>query len=170
MAKNSIIHGVLLQIFDIGTLIIGAPGSGKSEAALALIDRGHRLIADDAPEFSVNNSKQIIGSCPELLHNFLAVRNLGILNIKHLFGKDSTESNTKLQLCINMETSDKEPSNSHLDVLGVNIPQITISFSQSRDCAILIEAAVRNFQSQQNGYDANADFSHKQQILLQQTL
>ncbi len=169
MTKNFITHGVLLEIFDVGTLITGVPGVGKSEVALALVDRGHKLIADDAPEFSVNNSKQIIGSCPELLQGFLAVRNLGVLNIKHLFGAQAIKSNIKLKLCISLDKSDEENNSADLSILGENIPQITINFAQTRNCAILIETAVLNFQSQQQGYNANIDFAHKQQILLQQT-
>jgi HPr kinase/phosphorylase len=152
--QKTITHGVFLNIFNLGVLITGQPGSGKSELALNLIDRGHQLIADDAPEFFSEDGKTIIGTCPSLIKGFLNVRNLGIINIKKIFGTKSIIKNAKLQLAINIE---KKSSPKFITINNIKIPQISV-----KNQAILIETAVRNFILQKQGYDANLDFIKKQ--------
>ena len=152
--KKIITHGVFLNIFNLGVLITGQPGSGKSELALTLIDRGHQLIADDAPEFFSKNGKTLIGTCPTLLKGFLNVRTLGIINIKRIFGNKFIKSKAKLQLVINIE---KNKSPDFITIKNIKIPQISV-----KNQAILIETAVRNFILQQQGYDANLDFANQQ--------
>jgi len=153
--QKTITHGVFLNIFNLGVLITGKPGSGKSELALNLIDRGHQLIADDAPEFFTEDNNTVIGTCPPLLKGFLNVRNLGIINIKKIFRNKSIKTKAKLQLIINIE---KNKSAKYLKIYNIKIPQISV-----KNQAILIETAVRNFILQQQGYDANLDFANKQQ-------
>ena len=144
-------HGVLLNIFNTGVLITGKPGIGKSELALELIDRGHQLIADDAPEFSVKN-RVLTGTCPALLQGLLNIRNLGTINIKKIFGTKAIKKSTNLKLVINLDNN----KNNNIEIQNIKIPQINI-----KKHAILVEAVVRDFLLKQKGYDANLDLINR---------
>ena len=168
-SQQNITHGVLVDIFTTGTLITGKPGCGKSELALSLIARGHQLIADDAPLFVRDNDNNLWGSCPELLQGFLASRNLGMLNIRTMFGDQAIKAKTAMQLIVNLdsrvrgndegECGDKEK---YREILGIRLPQINIMLTSLCTPEVLIETAVRNFVLQQQGYNANLDFQGKQ--------
>jgi HPr kinase/phosphorylase len=153
-------HGVLLNIFATGVLITGRPGIGKSELALTLIDRGHQLIADDAPEFYVENGI-LIGACPPLLQGFINIRNIGTININKIFSFKSCAKSTKVQLAINIDPQGTFSDN--IEIKNIKIPQITI-----KKDVVLIETIVHNFLLKQQGYDADLDLSNKQKQLLQQ--
>ena len=153
-------HGVLLNIFNVGILITGRPGSGKSELALTLIDRGHQLIADDAPKFSAKNGT-LIGACPTLLQGFLNIRNIGTININKIFGIKALKKGTNVQLVINIDT--QSAGDDCIEIQNIKIPQITI-----KKDAILVETIARNFLLKQHGYDADLDLINKQKQLLQQ--
>ena len=144
-------HGVLLNIFNTGVLITGKPGIGKSELALALIDRGHQLIADDAPEFAVKNGI-LTGTCPALLQGLLNIRNLGTINIKKIFGTKAIKKSTNLKLVINLDNN----KNNNIEIQNIKMPQINI-----KKHAILVEAVVRDFLLKQKGYDANLDLINR---------
>jgi HPr kinase/phosphorylase len=152
-------HGVLLNIFGIGVLITGKPGTGKSELALTLIDRGHQLIADDAPEFSVQNGI-LIGTCPALLHGFLNIRNIGTINVKKIFNAKALKKSANLQLIINIDSgfpaSAGNDSEQLLEIQNIKIPQIA-----TKNNAILVETTVHNFLLKQRGYDAHLDLIRK---------
>jgi HPr kinase/phosphorylase len=152
-------HGVFLNIFDIGVLITGKPGTGKSELALTLIDRGHQLIADDAPEFSIQNGI-LIGDCPPLLRGFLNSRTTGTINVEKIFGTNALKKSANLQLIINIDNSFRAfPENNGkqlLEIQNIKIPQIT-----TKNNAILVEIIVHNFLLKQRGYDAHLDLIRK---------
>ncbi len=153
-------HGVLLNMFATGVLITGRPGIGKSELALTLIDRGHQLVADDAPDFYIKDGI-LIGTCPALLQGFINIRNIGTLNINKIFSAKSCAKSTKVQLAINIDLQSAFRDN--IEIKNIKIPQITI-----KKDAVLAETTVRNFLLKQQGYDADLDLINKQKQLLQQ--
>lgn len=168
-------HGVYLDVYNTGVLLSGDSGIGKSELALGLIDRGHSLIADDSVLFCLKD-KQITGHCPEVLQDFLEVRGLGIINIRELFGNKAIRKQKVLELVINiLQVSPDELY--HIDrlhgmhdtysVLGTDIPRVSIPVAPGRNLAILIEAAVKNYQLQGQGYNASHDFMDKHQAYMQ---
>ncbi len=176
LAEKSILHGVLMEIIKIGVLIAGQSGLGKSELALDLVSRGHRLIADDAPEFARIAPDTINGTCPDLLQNFLEVRGLGILNIREMYGSKAVKSSQHLELIIKLLPPNlsalKSEDRSRLseiktDVLGVSIPTIALSVAPSRNLAVLVEAAVRDHLLIKHGYIASKDFSEHQKERMQ---
>ncbi|MBI2791651.1 MAG: hypothetical protein HYX61_06815 [Gammaproteobacteria bacterium] len=149
MNNSEIQHGVLLSIFGKGVLLQGPPGIGKSECALCLIDRGHQLIADDAPLFSKSGS-HIVGSCPANIAHLLEIRGLGIVDIQQLFGEKAVLKQTILELIIQItpsaDVNQTRITSLQLDnkvILGVSIPNLTLSLIFSKNMAILIETAVR---------------------------
>jgi len=151
MLDNCTIHGVLLQIFDTGTLITGESGTGKSELALGLVDRGHRLICDDAPQFQIASTQVIIGQCPEILIGKIEVRGLGILDLKKLYGETAIMAKIQLDLIIQLTPADKQRDRSQQltrkkDVLGISVPEVTLPLSQNRNLPLLTEAIVRTHQ------------------------
>lgn len=147
-------HGVFMEIFQQGVLITGPSGVGKSESALHLLDRGHRLIADDAPIF-YKNAERIYGRCPPNLTHLLEVRGFGIVNVKDLFGERAVSNEKELDLILELSTSSGE--NEELDrslqpeleneiILNIAIPKLKLLISFYKNDAILIECAVRFFK------------------------
>lgn len=175
-AETSILHGVFMQIAEVGVLLAGQSGLGKSELALDLISRGHRLIADDAPEFTRISADTICGTCPGALQNFLEVRGLGVLNVREMFGAKAVKSSQHLELIVTLVPPGQAPlepgsrirlPESRIDVLGVAIPTIVLSVAPNRNLAVLVEAAARSQSLGKRGYVAGRDFSDRQKKLMQ---
>lgn len=167
-------HGVFIDVDGTGVLLSGQSGIGKSELALGLISRGHRLVADDSVILSSEN-QQIVGRCPNLLQDFLEVRGLGILNIRAMFGDSSIKEEKILQLIINI--IQVPPNELYLidrlygmheqrKILGVLIPEVSLPVAPGRNLAILVEAAVKNHILKMTGYNASEDFTERHQKLM----
>jgi HPr kinase/phosphorylase len=171
LAERTTAHGVFLEVLGIGVLLTGDAGVGKSELALEMIARGHRLIADDAPEFARIAPETLEGSCPPLLRDFLEVRGLGVLNVRAMFGEGAVRQRETLSLVVNMRTFDNEAlaqidrlrgSLSTRTILGVAVPEITLPVAPGRNLAVLLETAVRNQILRVRGYDAGVDLIDRQ--------
>ena len=175
LGDSKIMHGVFMEVMGIGVLLAGPSGIGKSELALELISRGHRLIADDAPEFRRSAPDTIRGRCPPVLKDFLEVRGLGILNIRAMFGDASIVETKRLRLIVNIDNISDETiwnidrisgSQRKKTLLDVDIPEVQIPVAPGRNVAVIIEAAVRNHVLYLNGYNAADDFIQRQQKLI----
>jgi len=175
LAEKTTLHGVFMEVMGIGVFITGSSGVGKSELALELLSRGHRLIADDAPEFARLAPDIISGTCPIALRDFLEVRGLGLLNVRAVFGDSAIKSSKYLRLIVNLEHM-SEAQLRRLDrlhgsrhkrkVLGMDVPEITLPVAPGRNLAVLIETAARNHILLMKGYDASAQFMKNQQALI----
>lgn len=175
LARRTSLHGVFMEVFTIGVLITGDSGCGKSELALELLNRGHRLIADDAPEFTQVSPEIIDGTCPEALQDCLEVRGLGVLNVRRMFGDAAIKLNKFLRLIINLEvprpgrsemTDRLHGDTSEVPVLDLRIPSITLPVLAGRNLAIIVEAAVRDFMLKMKGYDAAHAFVERHSRIL----
>lgn len=175
LAEKTVLHGVLLEVHGMGVLLTGESSVGKSELALELITRNHRLIADDAPEFSRVGPDTIRGRCPEILRDFLEVRGLGILNIRAMYGDSVVKLSKDLSLVIHLQRLTKQDlqqvdrlhgSNRQRRILGIDIPEITLPVALGRNLAVLVEAAVRDHILLRKGYNASESFSARQRELL----
>jgi HPr kinase/phosphorylase len=176
LARRTTLHGVFMEVFTIGVLITGGAGSGKSELALELLNRGHRLIADDAPEFTQISPDIIDGTCPEALQDCLEVRGLGVLNVRSMFGDSAVKLNKFLRLIIHLEvpgpgghpgpTDRLRGDSSSQKVLDLEIPRITLPVVAGRNLAVIAEAAVRDFMLKMKGYDAASAFIERHARLL----
>ncbi len=172
-AEKVTLHGVFMEVISVGVLLTGDCAVGKSELALELLSRGHRLIADDAPEFSRIAANTLEGECPEVLREFLEVRGLGILNVRAMFGDSVVRPRKYLGLIINLvgpdtgkrfsEAERLEGSRRQRRVLNVNVPEITLPVAPGRNLAVLIEAAVLNHILHMKGYNAAQQFCERQQ-------
>jgi HPr kinase/phosphorylase len=176
LGDSKIIHGVFMEVMGIGVLLTGASGIGKSELALELLSRGHRLIADDAPEFRRSSPESIRGRCPLLLKDFLEVRGLGILNVRAMFGDSAIVETKRLRLIVHL-TNISEKTSWDIDRIGgskrkqnileVDVPKVNIPVAPGRNVAVIIEAAVRNHVLFLNGYSASEDFMQRQQKIME---
>ena len=175
LGDSKIMHGVFMEVMGIGVLLTGPSGIGKSEVALELISRGHRLIADDAPEFRRSAPDTIRGRSPALLKDFLEVRGLGILNIRAMFGNASIVETKRLRLIVHIDSISDDTlwevdriggTQRKKTVLDVEIPEVKIPVGPGRNVAVIIETAVRNHVLYLNGYNAADDFIKRQQKLI----
>jgi HPr kinase/phosphorylase len=158
-------HGVLMDVHGIGMLLLGPSGIGKSECALFLVERGHRLVADDQVILSLLPSEQIRGRAPALLRNHLEVRGIGIINVRDLFGANAVRSEKTVQLVVELcPWTDDEPfdrlglDDSALDVLGIPIPMLRIPVRPGRNMAVILEVAARNQILKASGHDGARRF------------
>lgn len=151
LAHREIIHGVLIDILGLGVLIAGESGIGKSECALDLVVRGHRLVADDTVEVRRRSESIVIGACPELTRHHMEVRGLGLINIRDLFGVASTRTSKRIELVVQLDRWDRDREYDRLgldeatyELLGLKIPLIRMPVAPGRNLAILVEVAARN--------------------------
>ena len=172
LAPRITLHGVFMEIHSIGVLITGESGLGKSELAMELISRGHRLVADDAPEFTQIAPDVLDGTCPEMLQDLLEVRGIGILNIRDMFGDTAVKRNKYLRLIVHLQRQDLAADGAEVDrlygdlgtrpVLDLDIPLIRLPVAAGRNLAVLTEAAVRSHVLKSKGFDAAQTFIDRQ--------
>lgn len=161
LAARGIIHGVLMDILGLGVLVIGESGIGKSECALDLVVRGHRLVADDAVEIRSRAQSFVLGSCPELTRHHIEVRGLGLINVQDLFGVASTRTSKRVELVVQLERWEHGREydrlgldESYYELLGIRIPMIRMPVAPGRNIAILVEVAARNQLLRARGHHA----------------
>jgi HPr kinase/phosphorylase len=168
LAPSTTIHGVLVDVYGIGMLITGSSGIGKSETALELVKRGHRLIADDAVEIRQTAENVLIGNAPDLIKHLLEIRGVGIINVMTLFGAGAVRNNTKISLVARLETwnQDKQYDRLGLDeettrIIETDVPLVTIPVRPGRNLAVIIEVAAMNYRLKRMGYNAALQFTNK---------
>ena len=175
LAVSTIKHGVFLDVFEVGVLLTGASGLGKSELALELISRGHSLVADDAVELHRTAPEVLEGRCPPMLRDFLEVRGVGVLNIRHMFGETSIRPNKVLKLIIHLVPADDDYMKTldrlsirteNEEILNVKIRSVVLPVAAGRNLAVLVEAAVRNYILQLRGKDSTKEFLERHQAML----
>lgn len=161
LAQRITRHGVLVEVYGEGVFIIGDSGIGKSETAIELIKRGHRLIADDSVEIRKVSKDSLMGSAPENIRHFIELRGIGIINARRIFGMGAIKLNQKIDMVINMEPWDNKRvydrmgvENDYTQILGVDIPMITIPIKPGRNLAVIIEVAAMNNRQKKLGYNA----------------
>ncbi len=154
-------HGVFVEVYGEGILLVGDSGVGKSETAIELVKRGHRLIADDAVEIKKVSAKTLVGAAPENIRHFIELRGVGIVNARHIFGMGAVKTTEKIDMVIRLEPWDNEKiydrmglENEHIDILGIQLPQLTIPVKPGRNLAIIIEVAAMNYRQKKMGYNA----------------
>jgi len=154
-------HGVFMDVYGVGILLVGESGIGKSETALELIKRGHRLVADDAVEIERTSDEQLVGKAPLSVRHFMEIRGVGIIDVRQMYGVGSVLNEKNLHLQIEMEAWDPVKVYDRLGIseelgtiLGVKIPRITIPVRPGRNLAIIIEVAARNYRLKKMGYNA----------------
>ena len=161
LAPRVTVHGVLVEIYGEGILLMGDSGIGKSETALELIKRGHRLIADDAVEIRRVSRHSLMGTAPEMIRYYMELRGIGVVNVKHLFGMGAVKPESNVDLVIKMEPWDDSKAYDRLGLtsetanfVGVDIPQVTVPVGPGRNLAVIMELAAMNNRQQKMGYNA----------------
>jgi HPr kinase/phosphorylase len=174
LAEKVTLHGVFMEVMGTGVLIMGPSSIGKSELALELLTRGHRLIADDAAEFARVAPDVLNGTCPEMLRDFIEVRGLGILNVRAMFGASAIKQDRNLRLIIVLQEMSEAAEMDRLHgsrrkrtIMGVEIPEITLPVGPGRNLAVLVETAVRNHILNMKGYNAGQAFIKRQKQRLE---
>ena len=154
-------HGVLVEVYGEGILLVGDSGVGKSETAIELIKRGHRLIADDAVEIRRVSSKSLVGQSPENIRHFIELRGIDIINARRIFGMGAVKLQEKIDMCINLEIWDATKvydrmgmDSEYTEILGIKVPVMTIPVKPGRNLAIIIEVAAMNNRQKKMGYNA----------------
>ncbi|UQS86980.1 HPr(Ser) kinase/phosphatase [Nicoliella spurrieriana] len=175
LAERMSLHGELVDIYGLGVLITGDSGVGKSETALELIKRGHRLIADDRVEVYQQDEQTLIGQAPRILRHLLEIRGIGIIDAMNLFGAGAVRSNTKVDLIVHLSNWSKETPFDRLGdnkdfqrIFDVDVPKIKIPVKIGRNLAVLIESAAMNFRARSMGYDATKVFDENLKSLIKE--
>lgn len=161
LAPRITMHGVLVEVYGEGILLLGDSGVGKSEAAIELVKRGHRLVADDAVEIKRVSDISLIGSAPDVIRHFVELRGIGIVDVKMIFGIGAVKNVEKIDFIINLELwQDKKQydrlglTTEYSEILGINIPSITVPVKPGRNLAVVIEVAAMNNRQKKMGYNA----------------
>jgi HPr kinase/phosphorylase len=178
LAERTILHAVLMDVLGLGVLLVGESGIGKSECALDLIVRGHRLVADDTVEIRRRQETILIGTCPELTRHHMELRGLGVINVKELFGIASTRTSKRLELVVQLERWDPTREYERLgldddfyEILGLRVPLIRMPVAPGRNIAILVEVAARNQLLRARGHHAARELADRlERTLRRQTL
>ncbi|WP_409302691.1 HPr(Ser) kinase/phosphatase [Peribacillus sp. SCS-155] len=168
LAPTTAVHGVLIDIYGVGVLITGKSGVGKSETALELVKRGHRLVADDCVEIRQEDQDTLVGNAPELIEHLLEIRGLGIINVMTLFGAGAVRSNKKISLIINLELWEKNKQYDRvgldeetMKIIDTDITKLTVPVRPGRNLAVIIEVAAMNFRLKRMGVNAAEQFSNR---------
>lgn len=161
-------HGVLVEVYGEGILLLGESGVGKSETAIELVKRGHRLIADDAVELKKVSAKAIVGSAPEIIRHFIELRGIGVVDVRRIFGMGAVKPTEKVDLIINLEQwrADKHydrlgMDNEYSQILDVSIPCLTVPVKPGRNLAVIIEVAAMNNRHKKMGYNAAQELTQR---------
>ncbi|MGM9683554.1 MAG: HPr(Ser) kinase/phosphatase [Eubacteriales bacterium] len=161
-------HGVLVEVYGEGLLILGDSGIGKSETAIELVKRGHRLIADDAVEIKRVSARTLVGSAPDLIRYYIELRGIGVVDVRRLFGMGAVKVTERIDLVINLEPWDSEKMYDRfgldeecINILGIEIPQITVPVKPGRNLAIILEIAAMNNRQKKMGYNTAEEFNKR---------
>ncbi len=161
-------HGVLMEVYGEGVLLVGDSGIGKSEAAVELVKRGHRLIADDAVEIRKISETSLVGTAPELIRNYIELRGIGIINVATLFGVGAIKLENEINLVVNVVPWNSQDvydrlglEDQYMDILGVKVPMNTIPITPGRNLAIILEVAAMNNRQRKMGYNAAQEFTEQ---------
>lgn len=161
-------HGVLVEVYGEGILLIGESGIGKSEAAVELLKRGHRLIADDAVEIRKISGNVLMGTAPELIRNYIELRGIGIVNVAKLFGMGAVRAENEINLVVNIVPWNTQEAydrlgleDQYMDILGVNVPMNTIPITPGRNLAVILEVAAMNNRQRKMGYNPALEFTQQ---------
>ena len=161
-------HGVLVEVYGEGVLILGESGVGKSETAVELMKRGHRLVADDAVEIKKVSSKSLVGSSPEIIRHFIEIRGIGIVDVKKIFGMGAVKDTEKINMVIHLEAwqSGKQYDrlglvDEYTNILGIDVPSLTIPVRPGRNLAIIFEVAAMNNRQRRMGYNAAEELNKR---------
>lgn len=161
-------HGVLVEVYGEGILLIGDSGIGKSEAAVELLKRGHRLIADDAVEIRKVSTSTLMGTAPELIRNYIELRGIGIINVAKLYGMSAVKLDNQIDLVMNIVHWNTQEAYDRLgledqftEILGVKVPMYTIPITPGRNLAVILEVAAMNNRQKKMGYNAAQEFTEQ---------
>ncbi|TLQ31480.1 HPr(Ser) kinase/phosphatase [Lactobacillus delbrueckii] len=165
LAERSSVHGVLVEVFGMGVLLTGESGVGKSETALALVQHGHRLIADDRVDVYQRDHETVVGEAPRILKHLMEIRGIGIIDVLKLFGIGAIKDETEISLVINLTNWDSKANYDRLGfqentriICGIAVPQVTIPVKVGRNMENIVEVAVMNFRAKAMGFDAAKTF------------
>lgn len=161
-------HGVLVEVYGEGILLLGESGVGKSETAIELVKRGHRLIADDAVEIMKISDRDLIGRAPELIRHFIELRGIGVVDVRRLYGMGSVKTAERIDLVINLEPWQEEMvydrlgiENQYMTIMGVDVPSLTVPVKPGRNLAVIVEVAAMNNRHKKLGHNTAEEFSEK---------
>ena len=168
LAPRITLHGVLVEIYGEGILILGDSGVGKSETAIELVKRGHRLIADDAVEVKKVSSHTLVGTAPEVIRHFIELRGIGIVDVRRIFGMGAVKETEKIELVINLEPWEEGKQydrlgmdSQHTTIMDVSVPSLTVPVRPGRNLAVIIEVAAMNNRHKKMGYNAARELSER---------
>ncbi|MCI6926792.1 HPr(Ser) kinase/phosphatase [Butyricicoccus porcorum] len=168
LAPRITMHGVLVEIYGEGVLILGDSGVGKSETAIELVKRGHRLIADDAVEIKRVSDRTLVGTAPEIIRHFIELRGIGIVDVRRIFGMGAIKDTERIDLIINLEPWVEGKmydrlglDNQYNDILGLSIPSLTVPVRPGRNLAVIIEVAAMNHRHKSMGYNAAKELNER---------
>lgn len=168
LAERITQHGVLVEVYGEGVLILGDSGIGKSETAIELVKRGHRLIADDAVEIKKVSAISLVGSAPDLIKHYIELRGIGIVDVRRIFGMGSVKESEKIDLIINFENWQQGKlydrfglDSEYTEILGIKIPSITVPVKPGRNLAVIIEIAAMNHRQKKMGFNTAEEFEKR---------